>query len=190
MHLFDDRAHGHDRPLGSCPCAWIGSTEPSSIICSGASSILNTFPSYWNSFSISARNGSSGGAATSLNKRATEAEAKLKRLYEAIENGLINMADLSLKDRIAELTAIRDQAQADAERAQAAVERISSKVTAKSPKRFSEIARAELRSETGEYHRDHLCALAQRVEVVSKSEIRLMGNKSDLVRRLAAASSV
>lgn len=54
---------------------------------------------------------------TELNKRATEAEAKLKRLYEAIENGLINMADLSLKDRIAELTAIRDQAQADAARA-------------------------------------------------------------------------
>lgn len=57
---------------------------------------------------------------TELNTRATEAEAKLKRLCEAIGNGLINMADLSLKERIAELTAIRDQAQADAERAQPA----------------------------------------------------------------------
>ena len=125
-----------------------------------------------------------------LNKRATESEAKLKRLYEAIENGLINMADLSLKDRIAELTAIRDQAQADAERAQAAVERTGPKVTVESLKHFSEVARAKLRTETGEYHRDHLRALAQRVEVVSKSEIRLMGNKSDLLRTLAAASSV
>lgn len=48
---------------------------------------------------------------------------------------------------------------------------------------------AELRTETGEYHRDHLRVLAQRVEVMSKSEIRLMGNKSDLLRALAAASS-
>lgn len=127
---------------------------------------------------------------TELNKRATEAEAKLKRLYDAIENGLINMADLSLKDRIAELTAIRDQAQADAARAQAAVERIGPIVTVDSLKRFSEVARAKLRTEAGEYHRDYLRALAQRVEVVSKSEIRLMGNKSDLLRTLAAASSV
>ncbi|WAC27998.1 hypothetical protein [Ancylobacter sp. SL191] len=42
----------------------------------------------------------------------------------------------------------------------------------------------------GEYHRDHLRALAQRVEVVGKSEIRPMGNNSDLLRMLAAASSV
>jgi len=45
-------------------------------------------------------------------KRVAEAEAKLKRLYEAIENGVINAADPSLKDRIAELSAIRDQAHA------------------------------------------------------------------------------
>jgi len=35
------------------------------------------------------------------------------------------MADPSLKDRIAELTAVRDQAQADAERATSAVERLA-----------------------------------------------------------------
>ncbi|MFD1487085.1 hypothetical protein [Ancylobacter vacuolatus] len=64
------------------------------------------------------------------------------------------------------------------------------KVTVESLKRFSEVARDKLRTKTGEYHRDHLRALAQRVEVVSKSEIRLMGNKSDLLRTLAAASSV
>ena len=36
----------------------------------------------------------------------------MKRLYEAIENGVVDMADPSLKDRIAELSAVRDQAQA------------------------------------------------------------------------------
>jgi hypothetical protein len=49
---------------------------------------------------------------TELRRRAAEAEAKLKRLYDAIENGVVDMADPSLKDRIAELAAVRDQAQA------------------------------------------------------------------------------
>lgn len=45
-----------------------------------------------------------------LERRATEAEAKLKRFYDAIENGVIDVSDPSLTDRIAELTATRDQA--------------------------------------------------------------------------------
>ena len=52
-----------------------------------------------------------------LRKRATESDAKLKRLYDAIENGVTDLSDLMLKDRIAELKTIRDQARADAERA-------------------------------------------------------------------------
>ena len=58
-----------------------------------------------------------------LRKRAAEAEAKLKRLYDAIENGVADLADPMLKDRIAELKAVRDQARADAERAQEAIDR-------------------------------------------------------------------
>jgi len=49
-------------------------------------------------------------------KRATEAEAKLNRPYETIENGLLSSGDAFLKDRVAELSSIRDQARADAER--------------------------------------------------------------------------
>lgn len=64
------------------------------------------------------------GHIAELRKRVAKAEAKLKRLHEAIENGVINAADPSLKDRIAELSAIRDQAHADAERAAAALERV------------------------------------------------------------------
>lgn len=45
-----------------------------------------------------------------LEHRATEAEAKLRRLYDAIENGVIDVSGPSLKDRIAELTAARDHA--------------------------------------------------------------------------------
>lgn len=47
---------------------------------------------------------------TDLRRRATEAEAKLKRLYDAIEAGIADLADPMLKARIGELTALRDQA--------------------------------------------------------------------------------
>lgn len=82
--------------------------------------------------------------------------------------------------------AIRQKANAE----HAAVEQIGLNVTMESLKRFSEIARTKLRTETGEYHRDHFRACAQRIEVVSKSEIRLMGNKHTLLRAHSAASSI
>jgi len=52
-----------------------------------------------------------------LNKRASEAGMRLKRLYDAIESGVADLSDLDLKERIAGLQALRDQSQADAERA-------------------------------------------------------------------------
>ncbi len=44
-----------------------------------------------------------------------------------------------------------------------------------------------MRLENGGYRRDHLRALAQRVEVADK-EVRIMGTKSELLRTLVAAS--
>ncbi len=40
-----------------------------------------------------------------LRKRAAGADAKLRRLYDAIENGIANLSDPMLKDRIGELKA-------------------------------------------------------------------------------------
>jgi site-specific DNA recombinase len=57
-----------------------------------------------------------------LHKWITETEQRLNRLLDAIESGIANPADSGLKERIAGLTAIRDQARADAERAQAALD--------------------------------------------------------------------
>jgi site-specific DNA recombinase len=130
------------------------------------------------------------GHIAELRKRVAEAEAKLKRLYEAIENGVINAADPSLKDRIAELSAIRDQAHADAERAAAAPERVAPAITPESLRRFALSARRKLRNEDGTYRRDHLRAVAQRVEVVSPTEIRILGTKTELLRTLVAAAGV
>lgn len=53
---------------------------------------------------------------------------------------------------------------------------------------FANTARERLRLENGGYRRDHLRALAQRVEVADK-EVRIMGTKSELLRTLVAASS-
>jgi hypothetical protein len=51
-----------------------------------------------------------------LNGRAVEADLRLKRLYDAVETGVADLGDPGLKERIAGLKAIRDQAQTDAAR--------------------------------------------------------------------------
>ena len=123
-----------------------------------------------------------------MRRPASEADAKLKRLYDAIENGIAHLADPMLKDRIVELKAIRDQARADAERAEDAIERLGPSITPQALKTFARQARKRMRTEGGDYRRDHLRlrALAQRVEVDAKE--RIMGSKSVLLRTLVATS--
>jgi site-specific DNA recombinase len=125
-----------------------------------------------------------------LNRRAAESEARLKRLYDAIEAGVADLHDPALKDRIDGLKAIRDQSKADAERAQAMLENSGSKaITPQMVRNFAETARRNIRLEGGGYRRDHLRALAQRVEVAD-GEVRIMGSKSRLLQVLTGKSSV
>jgi site-specific DNA recombinase len=123
-----------------------------------------------------------------LRKRAAEVDAKLKRLYDAIENGVTDLSNLMLKDRIAELKAIRDQARADTERAEGAINRQGPTITTQSIKAFARTARKRMRIESGGYRRHYLRALAQRVEVDAQ-ELRITGSKSEQQRTLVAASS-
>ena len=125
-----------------------------------------------------------------LNKRAAESDLRLKRLYDAIEAGVAELDDPALKDRIDGLKAIRDQAKADAERAQAMLDGSGGKaVTPPMLRKFAETARQRIRLEGGGYRRDHLRALAQRVEVYD-SEVRITGSKSRLLHTLTAKNSV
>ena len=125
-----------------------------------------------------------------LNKRATESELRLKRLYDAIEAGVADLDDPALKDRIDGLKAIRDQAKADAERAQAMLQNSGQRaVTPEMLRKFATTARQRIRLESGGYRRDHLRALAQRVEV-AEGEVRIMGSKSRLLQTLVAGSGV
>jgi hypothetical protein len=55
--------------------------------------------------------------------------------------------------------------------------------------RFVAAAREIIRLDGGGNRRDHLRALAQRVEVDDR-EVRIMGSKNELLRTLAAANSV
>ena len=125
-----------------------------------------------------------------LHKRITETDQRLGRLYDAIEGGMVDKDDTVLKDRIAGLKAIRDQAAADAERTQATLDSAGGEsISLDMIDDFSRTAREGLRLESGGYRRDHLRAFAQRVEVAD-DEVRIMGSKSELLRALVAASSV
>ena len=78
----------------------------------------------------------------------------------------------------------------DAERAQAMLASAGQQaITPAQVRKFARTARERMRIDGGGYRRDHLRALAQRVEV-AQGEVRIMGSKGDLLRTLAAASGV
>ncbi|GAB5378061.1 MAG: hypothetical protein AcusKO_45230 [Acuticoccus sp.] len=103
---------------------------------------------------------------------------------------MIDKDDAMAKERMAGLKALRDQAAADAERTQLALDSSGNQgVSPDMLKGFARKARERMRLDAGGYRRDHLRALAQRVEVAD-DEVRIMGSKSELLRTLVAASSV
>ena len=109
----------------------------------------------------------------------------LQRLMEAEE-----AAEDRRKNEQKERWERYEREEADAERTQLALDSSGSQgVTPDMLKTFACKARERIRLDNGGYHRDHLRALAQRVEV-AEDEIRLMGSKSELLRTLVAASSV
>jgi hypothetical protein len=93
-------------------------------------------------------------------------------------------------EHIVGLKAARDQAQADAERAQAMLESSGQQtITPAMVRKFARTARERIRLDGGGYRRDHPRALAQRV-AVANGEVRIMISKGDLLRTLAAASGL
>jgi site-specific DNA recombinase len=123
-----------------------------------------------------------------LNKRITETDQRLNRLFDAIESGVADLDAPGLKERIAGLKAIREQSSADADRAQAALDNAGNQaINPEMVRTFARVARQRIRLDGGGYRRDHLRALAQRVEVAD-TEVRIIGSKSELLRTLVAAS--
>ncbi len=118
--------------------------------------------------------------------RIAETDQRLNRLFDAIESGVADLDSPGLKERIAGLKAIREQA--GAERAQAALDHAGNQaVSPDMMSVFAPAARQRIRHDGGVYRRDHLRALVQRVEVAD-AEARIVGSKSELLRTLVAAS--
>jgi len=62
-------------------------------------------------------------------------------------------------------------------------------ITPQMVRRFARTARERIKIDGGGYRRDHLRALAQRVEVADR-EVRIIGSKSALLQTLTAAAGV
>ena len=93
-----------------------------------------------------------------------------------------------MKERIAGLSDIQDQARSDAERAASAIERAGPELTEEKVKTFAAAARKRLRKSYGTYPRNHLRAVAQRIGVIDKIEARIMGLRTALLKMLTAAA--
>jgi len=122
------------------------------------------------------------GHVSELRRRAAEAEAKLKRLYGAIE-AASPTSPIRCRRTASELTTIRDQARADAERTETAVERVGASLTPSMLTTVAAEARQRIRTDAGGYRRDHFRALTQRVEV-GQAEVRIIGWNTEVLRAL------
>ncbi|RKF17561.1 hypothetical protein D6851_16555 [Altericroceibacterium spongiae] len=87
------------------------------------------------------------------------------------------------------LKSARDQARIDAERARAASENARQTIMPDQLGPFAAVARRHMRGKDGGLRRDHLRALAQRVEVAER-EVRIMGSRNELLRVLAPPNGV
>ena len=126
------------------------------------------------------------GRIVELRRQAADTEAKLTRLYEAIENGLADLDDSNLKGRIAELKRIRDAARADADRAEARGDDNAIRITPEILRACAAEARRRMRSKDGGFRRHHIQSLVQRVEVGAE-EIRIKGSRPTLLQTLIAS---
>jgi len=85
------------------------------------------------------------------------------------------------------LKAIREQAASAAARTEAALGSAGNQaVCSGRVKGFARVARKQIRLAVGGYPREHLRALAQRIEVVDK-EVRIMESKAELLHTLVTA---
>lgn len=127
---------------------------------------------------------------TELNKRASETELRLKRLYDGIEASVADLDDLALNELIAGSEAIRDQVQADVACAAVNPERSGRQSIALQPvSGGSPRWHASASGSTAAVVAAATCGLAQRVQV-SDCAAGMIGSQSELLRTLTAAAAI
>jgi len=102
-------------------------------------------------------------------------------------NGALAAADRMFRARVAELSALREQAEIEADRVEAMVNRADPTLTLQDAIRMAEDTRAKLRR-AGAPPRQVVRALLQRMEVVGKDEARVKGSCEGLLKALASAT--
>lgn len=118
-----------------------------------------------------------------LQREASEAEERLRRLYKLVEDGMAEMDDI-LKDRIARLSSDRDRARTAAEsvQAQRAIE-----ISPSAVERFGEAMRQNLTTGEVSFRKAYIGSIVDRIEV-DDAEIRIVGRKELLEQAILAGS--
>ncbi|MCO5155935.1 MAG: hypothetical protein M9945_04145 [Aquamicrobium sp.] len=115
-----------------------------------------------------------------LKDKFNDASERLKRLYQAIENGIADPSDPTLKDRIAAVKTERDIAQVAHDRALAEL-RPDARITEDKIAAAVEVMRANVLEGAIPFRRAYLRAMIDNVEV-DDTEIRIHGRRSVLER--------
>jgi hypothetical protein len=115
-----------------------------------------------------------------LRTKHSEAEGRLGRLYQAIENGVADPADPMLKDRVAAVRTERDIARAALDRAVAEM-RLEARITEERVAAFVAVMRENILAGDTSSRRSYLRAVIDKVEV-DDAEIRIHGRRTVLER--------
>lgn len=127
-----------------------------------------------------ARDEDHGQRLTALRGKLSDAESRLARLYQAIESGIADPTDPTLKDRVAAVKADRDIAQAAFDRAVTEL-KPSARITAVKIAAFVDVMRTNVLTGPIPFRRAYLRAVIDNVEV-DDMEIRIHGRRNVLER--------
>ncbi|WP_294641461.1 hypothetical protein [uncultured Aureimonas sp.] len=127
------------------------------------------------------------GRIIALQREATDAEEKLKRLYRMVEDGITEMDDI-LRERVGSL-------RLDRERAQAALDRVraqmvpSQVIPSKIVEQFGQAMRENIRSGDVPFRKAYLRSVIDRVEV-DDATVRIVGDTATLEQAIAGHAGV
>jgi site-specific DNA recombinase len=119
-----------------------------------------------------------------LEREANDADARLRRLYRLVEDGIAEM-DGALKDRIAALRAARDGAMAALERAKSGA-RQTARLGPTQIEQFGRVMRENLTTGEIPFRKAYLGSIVDRIEVDDR-EVRILGRK-DVLEQCVLAS--
>ena len=117
---------------------------------------------------------------SALRAKVTDAESRLGRLYAAIESGVADINDQTLKDRVAALKTERDIAQVAFDRAAAEINP-RARITDDKIAAFVDVMRSNVLTGDTPFRRAYIRSVIDQVEV-DDGEIRIIGRKTVLER--------